>query len=117
MQAWNNRCMAALVNSWIKDVGATPRRKLSPSGVEDHAVAAPLAAPEPATQTLEPLASPAPEGAGPASPMPDPLPPESAETVAPPAEVRLPYPFSVMDPAEVPDEVWQQARAAKRING
>jgi hypothetical protein len=32
---------------------------------------------------------------------------------APPPDGRLAYPFSIMNPAEVPQEVWQRARAAK----
>jgi hypothetical protein len=114
MQAWNDRCAAVLFGGWAKDSGAMPRLEAPRSGVEGRPAAAPLAAPEPATRPFEPVPSPAPEGAAPASPTPDPLPPEPAETVAPPADVRLPYPFSVMDPAEVPEEVWRQARAAQR---
>jgi hypothetical protein len=28
--------------------------------------------------------------------------------------VRLPYPFNLMNPADVPEEVWQQERAAQQ---
>jgi hypothetical protein len=28
--------------------------------------------------------------------------------------LRLPYPFNIMNPAEIPEEVWQQARAAQK---
>jgi hypothetical protein len=29
----------------------------------------------------------------------------------------LPYPFNTMNPADVPEEVWKQARAAQKNTG
>jgi hypothetical protein len=58
------------------------------------------------------------ESAASASPAPDPLPPKPAEALAaqePQLDVScLPYPFCVMKPSEVPEEIWQRARAANR---
>jgi hypothetical protein len=47
-----------------------------------------------------------------ASPTAERLSPEAGQSVAPEAPVRLPYPFNMMNPADVPQEVWRQARAA-----
>ena len=52
-----------------------------------------------------------PETAASASPTPEPLPAPLAQPVAREAPVRLPYPFNLMNPADVPPEVWKQARA------
>jgi len=35
-----------------------------------------------------------------------------AETLEPP--VRLPFPYNTMNPADVPEEVWQRARADRQ---
>jgi hypothetical protein len=48
-----------------------------------------------------------------ASPTPDALPSQAAQPVAAEAAVRLPYPFNLMNPADVPQEVWKQARAGQ----
>jgi hypothetical protein len=64
-----------------------------------------------------PLPERRPEPAASPSPAPDPLPSRISDPPAPrPSEapVRLPYPDDLMNPAEVPEEVWQRARAAKR---
>jgi hypothetical protein len=52
-----------------------------------------------------------------ASALSDPLPSQAAQPVAPQTAVRLPYPFSLMNPADVPEEVWKQARAGRRTLG
>jgi hypothetical protein len=121
---------------------ATPRREAPPAPDPDPMAPASVAAPQPTPRPLEPVppATLAPDTAASASPTPDALPPTPPEAVALPAlpsdvrlpssgghhdrcsgvalpalpsDVRLPYPFSVMNPAEVPEEVWQRARAAK----
>jgi hypothetical protein len=113
LQAWNDRCTAELVASWTKEAPATPPQKASSSQAE-------AAGPAASSPAATPLPAPAPETAAALSPPPAPRPPEPAEAVAPEAprapqaEVRVPYPFSVMDPADVPEEVWQQARGAQR---
>jgi hypothetical protein len=116
MQAWNDRCTAAIIAGWAKDDGATPRREAPHSGAGASTAAPSSAASHPATPSPEPVSPPAPlpEPVVVVSPAPAAQPPERRETVTPPADVRLAYPFSVMDPAQVPEEVWQQARAAKR---
>ena len=68
----------------------------------------PARLPAAAEPQLEPETEPAPaaESADAAPPEPPPV----AEAEAP---VRLPYPFNIMNPAEVPEWVLQQARAAE----
>ena len=64
-----------------------------------------------------PLPERRPETAASASPMPEPLPSRPLDPPAPlPSEapVRLGYPYNTMNPADVPEEVWQRVRAAKR---
>jgi hypothetical protein len=41
------------------------------------------------------------------------VPAQAAPPVAPEAALRLPYSFNLMNPADVPEEVWQQARAGQ----
>jgi hypothetical protein len=118
MQAWNDRCAAATLDRWAKDRRATPRREAPHSPDQDPVATASLAAPQPPTRPLEPVppATLAPETAASAAPTPDPQPPKPPEAVAlqaPQSDVRAPYPFSVMNPAAVPEEVWQRARSAK----
>jgi hypothetical protein len=51
------------------------------------------------------------------SPSPVPVPSQAPDRPAPqPPEpsVRLPYPWNIVNPADVPEEVWQRARAATR---
>jgi hypothetical protein len=78
-----------------------------------------------AIQMLRPLQPPSPlpllegrpETAASASPSPDPLPSRPPDLPAPRtwlAPVRLPYPYNIMNPADVPEEVWQRARAAEQ---
>jgi hypothetical protein len=77
--------------------------------------AAPGSAGDPAAPTLAEQAAPSPAPApladdpcpAPASPGPD-APPRAE---APPP---LPWPYNLMNPADVPEEVWQRARAAQR---
>jgi hypothetical protein len=115
MQAWNDRCAAALFDRLAKAAGATPREEAPLSPAEDATAAAPVATPEAMTMPVE-LVPPAPgpeTAASPASAF-DPRPAPAAEAVAAEALVCLPYPFNLMNPAEVPEEVWQRARAAQR---
>ena len=51
-----------------------------------------------------------PQGANSVSPTAQPLPSQAAQPVAPESTVRLPYPFNLMNPADVSEEVWKQAR-------
>jgi hypothetical protein len=54
-----------------------------------------------------------PESAASTSPTAEPLPSQAAPPVAREASVRLPYPFNLVNPADVPEEVCQQARAGQ----
>jgi hypothetical protein len=70
-------------------------------------------------QPLSPLPLPEgkPETAASASPSPDPLPSRPPDLPAPPtsvAPVRLPYQYNTMNPADVPEQVWQSERAAEQ---
>ncbi len=112
LQAWNNRCVAETLGwpDWTS--GAQPPLEAPLSGNDNPPVVSAVAA-VPEGKPLEP--APPPDG-GPAtaaSPTPDPLPAQAAQPVAPEAPLRLPYPFNLMNPADVPEEVWQQARAAR----
>jgi hypothetical protein len=63
-----------------------------------------------------PAAEPIPQTAAPELPRPDPLPSQASEPAEPPppeAGVRLPYPYNMMNPADVPEEVWRRAREAQ----
>jgi hypothetical protein len=66
----------------------------------------------PAAIPLEP--APGPDTAAPVSPMPDPLPSPVAQPISPEAPVRLPYPYNIMNPADIPAEVWKQARPGQQ---
>jgi hypothetical protein len=90
-----------------------------PSGGSEATPAVPKVRPEEATTPLAPVPLPErrPETAASSSPAPDPLPSRTPDPLAPlPSEepVRLPYPYNIMNPADVPEEVWKRARAAKR---
>jgi hypothetical protein len=116
MLAWNDRYMAEMFERLEVNKVAPPPGNAVPSSDEEAAAAAPVAAPEATSSPLETL--PPLERAAPASLAPDPPLPEQAAAVAPQAPeapVRLPYPFSIMDPASVPEDAWQRARAAQRF--
>jgi len=95
LQAWNDRCLAQLLDG-LETTSGTQRGVDAPrSRDEGHPAAAPGAAPE----ARRPQAS-------------EPPPAPAAEPAArPEAPVRLPYPCSMMNPADVPEWVWNQARA------
>jgi hypothetical protein len=91
VQGWNNRLMAEVF------------AKLEAGGGTEPVPAPPLA-------TAAGPSAPAPVGA-------PPEPPPAAEPVAsqpPQTPVVLPYPYSLMNAADVPEAVWEQARAAQR---
>jgi len=115
LPARNNRCLAALVGRLAPERSAPPGRAAPPSP-DPAPGAASVAVPPPRPLEPVPPAPLAPDTAIPATPAPDALPPKPPEAMAlpaPPLDVRFPYPFSVMNPAEVPEEIWQRARAAK----
>jgi hypothetical protein len=115
LHAWNARVMA---EAWERLVqGDDPEgTEAAPSQDAERpppdCTAAPLA--EVAAPVPEPTPSPQPAPERPPAPPP-PAPP--ADTVLPPTPeepVRLPFPFGLLNPAEVPEWVWQQARKAQR---
>jgi hypothetical protein len=97
-----------------KDQGPEEREAtLSPD--VDAQPAAPIVGPE--EELLEPVPLPAtrPAPALSASLAPVAEPSQAPDRPAPPppeASVRLPYPWNIMNPTDVPEEVWQRARAA-----
>jgi hypothetical protein len=99
MQAWNTRCLAHLFDASETKSG-TERAEDAPLSREEDPTAAALgAAPEARTPPApEPLPSPAAD-AGPVATLEVP--------------VRLPYPFNTMNPGDVPEWVWKQARAGR----
>src|SRR5262249_24315843 len=89
------------------------------SGGDAATPAVPKVRPEEATLPLDAVPPPErrPEPAASASHSPDPLPSRTPDPLAPlPSEapLRLRYPYNRLDPAEVPEEVWQRARTAIR---
>jgi hypothetical protein len=129
MKAWNDRCLTELVarleQKSASDTGSSnPAPSQSPP---DHApvtgnadsTAAPAARPPdavaqppaPAAPPVPPLPTAAPAAATPDTPQSLPAKPN-----APERPVRLPYPFNIMNPADVPEEVWKRARAGQENN-
>jgi hypothetical protein len=109
--------LPGMVQKWQQNFLASFRKRLEQYKDDDPTPAVPLVRPEEATTPLEPepLQERRPETAASGSPSPVP-PPQTPDRPAPPppeASVRLPYPWNIMNPAEVPEEVWQQTRAAK----
>jgi hypothetical protein len=87
------------------------RPEAIPSGDNGAAAAVPPVIPEEATR---PLDRPPPPESRPETDAPAPAPADPPSPPPPGEPVRLPYPYSLMNPAEVPDEVWERARAAER---
>jgi hypothetical protein len=120
-EKWHERFMESLMKRLEQDEpDKKPERSEAPLSADDAAPpAVTVLRPDQAKLLLEPLplderkpdtvASAFPSRVSPPSQTADslaPLPPE--------ASVRLPYPWNLMNPAEVPDEVWQQARETRR---
>jgi hypothetical protein len=114
LRAWNARCLVELFGSQEQTSGAEPPDEMTLLGNQDSTGAPAVAAVQPERTPTEPVPPP---GSGPetaASPPPDPQPSPLAQPVAPQAPVRLPYPFNIMNPADVPEEVWKRARAGQQ---
>jgi hypothetical protein len=115
LQAWNARCLAETL-PWLKPaVPAPPVPEAPRSPNEDP----PAAAASPVSETHPPLERPPapdlpPEIAAPLSGAPDIPPLTATEPPAPEVPVRLPWPYNTMNPVDVPQHVWQQARAAQQ---
>jgi hypothetical protein len=116
LQAWNSRCVAEKCANLERTNPPKPAQEVPPSQGEDPLAPPAVASPEDQVLPPEPVPSPdpIPDTASCASPPPDPLPSPVSHAVAAEAPVRLPWPFSTMDPADVPEEVWKKARAAQQ---
>jgi hypothetical protein len=112
LQAWNARCVEETLARLERTSGPQPTPEAPLSGSEGP-TGVPASAVQAEAMPLAPVPPPewGPERA--AAPTPDPLPSPTAQPDPPEAPVRLPYPFSLMNPADVPEEVWKQARAGQ----
>ncbi len=117
MQAWNDRCVKEAFGI-VEGIGeARPAAEMAIAVDSRPATAAPMAEAETNTSSeIVPL-----EVTALASPMSDSQvvePPSAAVADAVPkvrmeVDVRLPYPFNQMNPADVPEEVWKRARSGR----
>jgi hypothetical protein len=118
LQAWNERCMVEMFDRLEKKQGTTSKAEPTVAA-EPPAAAVPgdgQAAGEASERSPEQGAAvPSSDGTEPIAAVEAPLvPPEPA----PEPPLRLPYPWGLVNPAEVPQEVWEQARArAKKSAG
>jgi hypothetical protein len=115
LQAWNARCVAETFTRLERTSGAQPTHQTTLPANQDSTPVPAVAIAQTEAMSLEPVPPPVsgPVTVASASPTPDPLPSQPVQPNAPPAPVRLPYPFNLMNPADVPEEVWKQARAAQ----
>jgi hypothetical protein len=115
LQAWNDRCVAELVARMEQTDGAQSAPEASQSGKECPGGGPAVAGVQAEEMPREPVPPPesGPESAASTSPAAGPLPSQAAQPVVAEAPVRLPYPFNMMNPADVPEEVWKQARTGK----
>jgi hypothetical protein len=120
-EKWQQHFLASFLKELEQgEKGKRPQGLAAPApGDNDATPAVPQVGPEEAAVPLDPmpLQERKPEPAASAAPSPDPLPSRTPEPPAPlpsAAPVRLPYPYNLMSPAEVPVEVWQRARSAER---
>jgi hypothetical protein len=116
LHAWNAHCVAEMFARLERTSTAKPTDQTTlPENDDPTEVLAVAAVP---AEVTPPESVPRPDlgsdHAASASSTPDPQPSEAAQPVAPEAPLRLPYPFNLMNPADVPEEVWQQARAAQK---
>ncbi len=111
--AGNTRCLARTLVRPDPISGASPPPEAPLMGNEGPTAGPPVAGVQAKVMPLEPVPAPdaSPETA--ASATPGLVPPQVVQPAAPEAPVRLPYPFSIMNPADVPEEVWKKARAGQ----
>jgi hypothetical protein len=114
--AWNARCVTEIFGGQEQTSGAELPHEMTLLGNQDSTAAPAIAAVQAEGRPIEPVPAPGsgPETAASASPPPDPQPSPLAQPVAAEAPVRLPYPFNLMNPADVPEEVWKRARAGQQ---
>jgi hypothetical protein len=118
LQAWNARCVAEIFGGLERTGGAEPPEQTSLPGDQDSMGAPAVRAVQAERTPTEPVPPPGsgPDRAASASPTPDPMPTALAEPRTREAAARLPYPFNIMNPADIPEEVWKRARAAPKSN-
>jgi hypothetical protein len=114
MQAWNARWVEETFARLERRSGAQPTPEVHFSGNEGGTETSAVADVEAEGMPLEPVCPPDWGDETATSPTPEPVPSEVAQ---PEAAVRLPYPFSMMNPADVPEEVWKRARAGPQNTG
>ncbi len=119
LQAWNDRCVAELLDRLKPTTGVPPAADAGHPAREEVPPAETGSSAGEATGVPEPAlpAQPRPEPAASPGPSPDPSASPAAEPLTPVARdptVRLPWPYSLMNPAEVPEAVWRRARAAQQ---
>jgi hypothetical protein len=119
MQAWNDRVVAELFGTPECPVEVQPTAESPGSGGESATAELPAAATDETAPLPAPLPPPerGPEAAAAGSALPDPVsvqPVEALALVPAVAPERLPYPYNIMNPADVPEEVRERARAAQR---
>jgi hypothetical protein len=110
LNAWNARVMSEV----LERLELENASKRATAGDDDAVPDGPEAGPEEWARAPEPAALPDTETVA-AQPMPEEPPPEAVKVMAPALSkgpVALPYPFNLMNPADVPEEVWNRAREA-----
>jgi hypothetical protein len=114
--AWNARCLAELFGGQEQTSEAELPHEMTLRGNQDSTGASAATAAQAERTPIEPVPPPGsgPETTASASPAPAPRPSPLAQPVAPQAPVRLPYPFNLMNPSDVPEEVWKRARAGQQ---
>ncbi len=115
MRAWNARWVAEMMARLERSSGAQATAEAPLGGNEGPSGGAAIAAVRAEGMPFEPVPPPdaGPETAASASATPEPVTAQVVTPVAAEAPVRLPYPFSQMNPADVPEEVWKRARAGQ----
>jgi AAA domain-containing protein len=112
LQAWNDRYMEEVLRNM-------PTPAVSRSAVQASRSALPVAPAEAPPVPQEPVPLPEKDqvlaALAPAAPETPTLKAAEPGTPAPrDASVRLPYPYNVINPADVPEEIWKKAEAAAR---
>jgi hypothetical protein len=114
--AWNARCLAEAFAGFDRTREAKPTPQTTLPGNEEPRRVPAVATVQAEVTPTEPAPPPdsGPESAATASPTAEPPPSQPPQPVAPEAPVRLPYPFNHLNPADVPDQVWEQARTGQQ---
>jgi hypothetical protein len=112
LHAWNARCLEEAFARLDPTRGAKPTQPPTLPENDDPTADPAVAAVQAEVPPVEPGPPPdsGPETAAPATGAPA---KQLAQSVVREAPVRLPYPFNLMNPADVPAEVWQRARAGQ----